>query len=497
MNELQAILNLISSALLGELASFLSPRLILTKDQTAATDGRTWVQLPREFLGCGMQEQMPVFIGLLAHEIGHWLQPLEEITEVEKKTGLNHNILNIILDVHLEHLVPIIFPLFSGPLQAVRDVVKTSNKEVYEKGYREAQDFLQAADFALLYGRFCLQPNLPFIRPDRWMQRKVNSNPHVDVARLQALTERVESVMTRSPGQLPEFVQNLAADFPELCQQEPSLGLNNPLDGLKSGGEGLTVVRGLLRDLKIGTGESSALIVESDTHGHCPPSSETSALSRQLCKRWEVSNSRGVIMAPGRLNRLSAVRGDPMPYSMAAGIRGKQAPQTKVILIVDWSGSMSVQQNAPWLAALQAAQAISLAIRSSGGDVRAAFFAENLWHAPGFSADVLFAAGLGQISLKLADGDDTDFSWLPHLWQSLPTHRVVLLTDGNGYPPKSVLPGDRKRTSAILLQVRRNDPANLAQIETTVSSFASTYVHVDQLSELAAAWALLIPRRFQ
>jgi hypothetical protein len=158
---------------------------------------------------------------------------------------------------------------------------------------------------------------------------------------------------------------------------------------------------------------------------------------------------------------------------------------------------MGVNENAPWNAALQAAQAIALAIRSTGGEVRAAIFAEHLWHVPDFSADVLFAASLGSISLMEARGEDTNFSWLPQVWQTFSDYRVVLLTDGNGYPPKAILPSGRQRTSVVLLQVRKNLPTNVAQIEATIQSFASSFVHVDSLSELAAAWALLIPRRMQ
>jgi hypothetical protein len=48
------------------------------------------------------------------------------------------------------------------------------------------------------------------------------------------------------------------------------------------------------------------------------------------------------------------------------------------------------------------------------------------------------------------------------------------------------------------LQVRRNCSAEkVAEIETTIQAFASSFVHVDDLRELAAAWALLIPRRMQ
>ena len=202
-------------------------------------------------------------------------------------------------------------------------------------------------------------------------------------------------------------------------------------------------------------------------------------------------------MAPGRLNRLSAVRGDPMPFTMPAPIKGKQSPQTKIVLIVDWSGSMGVNDNAPWKAALQAAQAIALAIRSTGGDVRAAIFAEHLWHAPDFSAELLFATSLSSISLIEARGEDTNFSWLPHVWQTFPDssrgaadRRQRISAQGD--------PSIRKKAHIGGAAAGPQEPAqNVAQIEATIQSFASSFVHVDNLSELAAAWALLIPRRMQ
>ena len=497
MNELQAVLNLISSALLGDLASFLSPRLIIAKDDTASTDGRTWIRLPEEFLGIRLGEKMQVFIGLLAHEVGHWLQPLKAIEAVEKKTGIHHDIVNIILDVHLEHFVPFIFPLFVAPLEAVRAVVCDAHKSDYEKLYKEASDFLQAADAALLFGRFCVDTEVSFSSPYALIQRKATRNRRINESRMSELVERVTYVTSYLREDLPRYIEQLARDFPELCQQGISFGITNPLDSLKSGGDGMDIIRTLLEDLKVGADGASAYVIEEISSGRNPASAETLAVSRQLQKRWDVVRGCGVIMAPGRLNRLSAVRGDPMPFTMSAPIRGKQALQTKVVLIVDWSGSMGVNENAPWNAALQAAQAIALAIRSTGGDVRAAIFAEHLWHAPNFSADVLFAASLGSISLIEARGEDTNFSWLPQVWQAFPDYRVVLLTDGNGYPPKAILPSGRKRTSAVLLQVRKNLPTNVAQIEATIRSFASSFVHVDNLSELAAAWALLIPRRMQ
>ena len=397
MNELQAILNLISSALLGDLAAFLSPRLIIAKDDTASTDGKAWIRLPEEFLGIRLGEtrSAQVFIGLLAHEVGHWLQPLKAIVAVEQKTGIHHDILNIILDVHLEHCVPVIFPLFAAPLEAVRAVVRDAHKLDYEKGYKEANSFLEAAASALLFGRFCVDPRVSFDAPYALIQRKATRNRKVDENRMNELVERVGCVVATACADLPKFIERLAHDFPELCQPDSTLGVNNPLERLKSGGNGLDIVREILQDLKIGADGASAAVIEERLYGHRPASAETLAVSRQLQKRWDVARGCGVIVAPGRLNRLSALRGDPMPFTMPAPIKGKQTLQTKVVLVVDWSGSMGVNDCAPWNAALQAAQAIALAIRSTGGDVRAAIFAEHLWHAPNFSADVLFAANLG------------------------------------------------------------------------------------------------------
>lgn len=50
-----------------------------------------------------------------------------------------------LLDVHLEHHVPIPFPLFAAPLEVVHAVVRHVHKPDYEKGYKEARTFLESA----------------------------------------------------------------------------------------------------------------------------------------------------------------------------------------------------------------------------------------------------------------------------------------------------------------------------------------------------------------
>jgi hypothetical protein len=124
LRELQTQLDLLAGMLLGSLAKILRPRLIVREGDTASTDGKVWIKLPLEFLGVKLGEQTEIFTALLGHEVGHWLQPLDQILEVEKKTGLNHDILNTILDVHNEALIVSIFPLLRGSLTTLRTLVE-------------------------------------------------------------------------------------------------------------------------------------------------------------------------------------------------------------------------------------------------------------------------------------------------------------------------------------------------------------------------------------
>jgi hypothetical protein len=191
------------------------------------------------------------------------------------------------------------------------------------------------------------------------------------------------------------------------------------------------------------------------------------------------------------MNRLAAVRGDPIPFDVPQSV-GKTKPKVQVVLVADWSGSM---QGLPWYETRRAAQAVTLAIRSTGGDVRGAIFEDFLMHTKEFSAEIFFSMRVGNLNISDAQGNYTSFGWLPLVWQKFPKHRVVLLTDGNGMTPHAVPVSCRKRTSAILLKV--NDGQIRSQVENTVNKFAERFVHVNNLDEIAAAWSLVIPRLAQ
>ena len=71
--SLQKQLDMVARFLLGSLSLAYRPRLVLKDAETASTDGRRVVKMPRRFLGVGLEDGRPeIFLGLLAHEVGHY-----------------------------------------------------------------------------------------------------------------------------------------------------------------------------------------------------------------------------------------------------------------------------------------------------------------------------------------------------------------------------------------------------------------------------------------
>ena len=56
--------------------------------------------------------------------------------------------------------------------------------------------------------------------------------------------------------------------------------------------------------------------LEVSASGSVQPSHDVLALSRRLKNRWFAPAGVQRVMAPGRLDRMAALRGQPVPYSM-------------------------------------------------------------------------------------------------------------------------------------------------------------------------------------
>lgn len=110
--------------------------------------------------------------------------------------------------------------------------------------------------------------------------------------------------------------------------------------GLISSGnvEGLVKLISAALGVYNGAGECREIV--GQLHGQISPDADVLSASRMIQRRWEVPRSSGVLIGPGRMNRLAAVRGDPIPFEIISSI-GRALPETKVVLVADWSGSMS------------------------------------------------------------------------------------------------------------------------------------------------------------
>jgi hypothetical protein len=497
--SLQKQLDMVARFLLGSLSLAYRPRLVLKDAETASTDGQRIVEMPRRFLGVGLEDGRPeIFLGLLAHEIGHWLQPVKEIHAVEKETNLMHAFVNIVLDVHCEHQAGLIFPLFKRPIKAVRELVGNIQARRYRRAFRKAKDFVSAAMSALLYCRYCVHPTDSFSVAGIGFQRNAlapRPQAAYDLARLRSFLNDVAGVREQCSNELPETLATLAKKYPELCCQPPELHFGDPLAGLANNVDETIPDLVQLQVPDLSTVEDCP-VLEVSVSGKVQPSHDVLALSLRLKNRWAAPAGVQSVMAPGRLDRMAALRDQPVPYSMQSQrpTRLKETGVRRIVLAADWSVSM---QGVPWFATLAAAQAITLALRSDGGDVRGLLFAGNAWHTVDFDAEMLFFARAlgGGVNLEKAEGSTTHFGWLPEVWQRYPDHQVLVLTDGAGSLPAYIPDSCRSRTSALLIGLENYSDDQKEDIRTIAEAIAGKVVEVRSLDDLAGVWATLIPRR--
>jgi hypothetical protein len=497
--SLQKQLDMVARFLLGSLSLAYRPRLVLKDADTASTDGQRIVEMPRRFLGVGLEDGRPeIFVGLLAHEIGHWLQPVKEIKAVEKETNLMHDFVNILLDVHCEHQAGLIFPLFKYPIKAVRELVGSNLARRYRRAFRKAQDFVTAAMAALLYSRYCVRPDDSFSVAGIGFHRNAlapRSKAAYDLRHLKDLLNDVARVRELSSNELPDCLASLAGKYPELCCQPPDLPFGDPLAGPANGVDETIpgIVQLQVPDL---SSVEDCPVLGVSASGKVQPSPDVLALSRRLKNRWAAPAGVRSVMAPGRLDRMAALRDQPVPYSMQSQrpTRLKETGVRRIVLAADWSVSMN---GIPWLATLAAAQAITLALRSDGGDVRGLLFAGSAWHTADFDARALFFARalVGGVDLGKAEGSTTRFGWLPEVWQRYPDHQVLVLTDGAGSLPAYIPEACRARTSALLIGLENYSDEQREDVRSIAEAIAGKVVEVPSLGDLAGVWATLIPRR--
>ena len=473
---LEATANQILAVVAPDTARLVRASVTLDADaDTAATDGvQIWV--PPIFEGVDVARDTPVAVGLLVHELGHFLQPLKALAEAEQQTGAPHWLGNVVADIQLEAMMAGLFPPLADTLKAVRAAVKQARLAEYTTSILQGRSLAEIACAVALAGRFG-QPDVPFDAnrhpaPDGVWRVLDRLGAKVLADRAKAFAYRLSEALCLTPNEIAAHIAQIMADFPELRQAAETF----PAPG------GRVSVAGA-------AGRAAQAEAASNTGAHDPlpiqpvasvrtvrgrPRPEAQQAARGLRLHFQVARSATEIAAPGRLDRRAAALDEIVPLRMT--LPGKERPRPKVLICLDKSGSM---KGAKFVLAQTAAQAVALAVREAGGEAVGVLFDDTGQVATSSDEALLFCDPAG-----LSYGG-TGFEFLADAWRRWPTHVFLLVTDGDGSIPQA-LPGDKARTSAILIPPDC-DPDLMGQI-------AARVVTLSDLRGLADVMALLTPR---
>ena len=442
---------------------------------TAATDGvRIW--LPPVFEGVDVAHDTSVAVGLLVHELGHFLQPLKALEEAEQQTSAPHWLGNIVADIQLEAMMAGLFPPLADTLKAVRATVKQARLAEYTTSILRGRSLAEIACSVALAGRFG-KPEAPFdddrhSAPDGVWRVLDRVGAKVLADRAKAFAWRLSEALCLAPNEIAAHIAQIMADYPELRQAAETF---------PAPGGGVSVIgaagRAAQAEAAGNTGDHDPLPVEpvasvQTVRGRVRPEAQQAA--RGLRMHFQAVRSATEIAAPGRLDRRAAALGELIPLRMT--LPGKERPRPKVLICLDKSGSM---KGAKFVLAQTAAQAVALAVQEANGEVVGVLFDD--------SAQV---ADTGDAALLFSEPDSlsyggTAFEFLADAWRRWPAHAILLVTDGDGSIPLA-LPGDKARTSAILIPPDC-DPGAMSQI-------AARVVTLGDLRGLANVLTMLLPR---
>jgi len=444
--------------------------------ETAATDGRILIQMPTTFHGVDLAQNRPVAIGLLAHEVSHFLQPLDKVEKVEEEERIPRWLSNIAIDIQGESLVESLFPAFRQPLAAVRRAVQKDRQAEYEAGVAQATSFAEAAGHLALYARH-VKPLLPFY-PDRL------PNTCPEQGRSLAFLHDLDAFRSHPAQEIPKALVHLIREFPEL-RLTPAPLFPDGMEGWPRLVKDI-FLQALRQEALGNTGSSGGGAVEALQIQSAPARAflpDAEALSRPLQPRFTGRQAVAEVTAPGRFLRRAAVR-EMLPLRLR--LPGHTHPSTKLALCIDASGSMGAacpgsNGSSKWHVAQLAAQALALAVQRSGGQVIGVVFGDYAWSTGADST----ALALDYNDQRSRTGGGTSFRFLSDLWRRYPAHRILVLTDGAGTPPECVLPSDRERTAALIIP--QGDPAHASQ-------WSSRQVVLKDLRHLGQVLALLTPR---
>lgn len=222
---LEAAANQILAVVAPKTARFIRAIVHVAEVGTAMTNG-VRILLPPEFEGTSVAQEPAIAVGLLAHEVGHFLQPTREILAMERQTGAPRWLANLLMDIQGEALMASLFPGLAASLQATRALVGSRHVAGYLSAIRSSQRFDEVACNVLLAGRFT-QAAVPFAAD--WHEEDAYQGvlpyTHTWYAPMTTLLGLAAEALTLPPAQLPELLSRVMAALPDL---HPKQGQASP-----------------------------------------------------------------------------------------------------------------------------------------------------------------------------------------------------------------------------------------------------------------------------
>lgn len=469
-------LNREAVSLLGRVA-YTGPVMARWKENadTASTNGAT-IWFPHEFTGRDLYgkpktREEKIASGLNVHECGHFSQPLRECATVEQETGLNHWVVNIVLDIALERIQ---FKLqdrnAANNLAYMRSQIWRTMRADYTQTYSDADgaDFEDQFSAALLIARFKTKGN-PF-SPFRSF---AGIRPHKRVTQLfyflltgyagrvrkprgwsrQEWARYLQSMgLPADPRQLPDFLRKLAQEFPELCQP----GLPTPdadeavSDPQFDGGDIDPDAQAAMQNAYAGIVSDILSVYTPAKIKPLAPTMGALKLFGRLHLKARKSYKSGQVKNPVKFDRRLLAQGiDPEPYYENVS-RGQSIAQ-HVTLVFDRSGSMWAPANNSQTVldvTIDAMQAIAMVVKREGGTVCGAVFSDFMAMTKSGGDEILFNPMSDDLRRI---GGGTNFSGMTEVWRRNPDGTVIIITDGDGAMPAMVTEANRDRTHVIVI----------------------------------------------
>lgn len=177
---------------------------------STASMGGSRISMPEFFYGSSLIENVPLAVGLLAHELGHFLQPLRETTALVEAGLVTAWLENLVLDVAGESFLEKALPGLSYGLRVPRQLIHDKLYFVYLAGANNKDaPMCRRMESGLLASRF-LYPASVF-----------SANYRLNGSRVQSLCRDVTAAMHLLPSEIPAFLLKLSKAYPELMEVDP------------------------------------------------------------------------------------------------------------------------------------------------------------------------------------------------------------------------------------------------------------------------------------